>query len=369
MHPMGSVNFERNENCKPLVRFRLTNAARSMKIHWLLFVFILNRPTLFGQTKEDCRQILKKEITLKKVQENFPQFVADFETLLHCDFDSIDYQIFMGPEGKMPMVMQSVLEIGLKPDKFTYLDLKKKLLDLRQQPEYFQIRKIVELKNELIQRVASTRDWNSDKQLLVEMGLSEPHLADIYSIVKENESSSYSVIFSIYSDTLQARKERFAALKELNDATLMLENPEMVEWIKGLFAYTDYEIGLRRSVELKKPVLLYFNGYGSANSRKIESEILENEEIQTFINNKLIFVSLLVDERVKLADSAVYHSEILNREITTTGQKRLEMEIREFNSDLQPLFVLLDLNGKEISRISYTNDLKEFELFIKTIEK
>jgi len=334
---------------------------------------ILSWSSLFGQTNKDCKQILKKEISLNDLQENIDQFVVDFQTLIFCEFDSIDYQIFMGPQGNMPLVAQSILAFGMKlekkEEKFTFNDLKETLEEFKQHPEYFQARKVVEAKNDIVQRIAKTSDWNTDKELLIKMGFTKSHLDDIYAIVKENESTLYSDIFLIYSDTLMARKERQVAEKEHNDSKRELENSGPEEWIKGLYAYKDYELGMTKSKELNKPVLLYFNGYGCVNSRRIESEILTNGEIQAFINNKLIFVSLIVDERVKLEDNEVYFSEILNKEVKTTGQKRLELEMKEFNSDRQPLFVMLDLSGKEISRIGYTNDLEEFDSFLKTIEK
>lgn len=351
----------------------LPHIRNSMRVHIIILGLILSWSSLFGQTNKDCKQILKKEISLNDLQENIDQFVVDFQTLIFCEFDSIDYQIFMGPQGNMPLVAQSVLAFGMKPEKkeekFTFSDLKETLEEFKQHPEYFQARKVVEAKNDIVQRIAKTSDWNTDEELLIKMGFTKSHLDDIYAIVKENESTLYSDIFLIYSDTLMARKERQVAEKELNDSKIELENPGLEEWIKGLYAYKDYELGLTKSKELNKPVLLYFNGYGCMNARRIESEILTNGEIQAFINNKLIFVSLIVDERVKLEDSEVYFSETLNKEVKTTGQKRLELEMKEFNSDRQPLFVMLDLTGKEISRIGYTNDLEEFDSFLRTIEK
>jgi len=344
-----------------------------MKVHIIIFGLILSWSSLFGQTNKDCKQILKKAISLNDLQENIDQFVADFQTLIFCEFESIDYQIFMGPQGNMPLVAQSVLAFRGNPEKkeekFTFNDLKKKLEEFKQQPEYYQARKVVEAKNEIVQRIAKTSDWNTDKELLMKMGFTKSHLDDIYAIIKENESTSYSDIFLIYSDTLLVRKERQVVEKELNDSKIKLENPGLEEWIKGLYAYKDYETGLAKSKELNKPVLLYFNGYGCVNSRRIESEILLKSEIQNYINNNLIFVSLIVDERTKIEDSEVYFSETLNKEVKTTGQIRLELEMKEFNSDRQPLFVLLDLSGNEISRIGYTNDLEEFDSFLKTVEK
>lgn len=344
-----------------------------MKVRLILLGLILSVSSLFGQSNKDCKQLLKKEISLKDLQENIDQFVVDFQTLIFCEFDSIDYQIFMGPQGNMPLVAQSVLAFGMKPEKkeekFTINDLKETLEKFKQQPEYFQVRKVVEAKNEITKREATIENWNTDKELLVKMGFTESHLDDIKAIVKGNDSTLYSDIFIIYSDTLFARKERQVEEEKSKDLKLKSANPELEEWVKGLYAYKDYEIGLKKSRELNKPVLLYFNGYGCVNARIVESEILLKTEIQDFINSKLIFVSLIVDERTKLNENEVYFSETLNKEVKYTGQIKLELEMKKFNSDRQPLFVLLDLNGNEISRTGYTNDIEEFELFLKTIEE
>ena len=351
----------------------LANIRKSMKVQIIIFGLILSWASLFGQTNKDCKQILKKEISLNALQENIDQFVVDFQTLIFCEFDSIDYQIFMGPQGIIPLMAQSVLAFGMNPEKkeekFTFNDLKKTLEEFKQQPEYYQVRKVVEAKNEIVQKIAKTSDWNTDKELFMKMGFTKSHLDDIYAIIKENESTSYSDIFLIYSDTLLARKERQIAEKELNDSIIKLENPGLEEWIKGLYAYKDYETGLAKSKELNKPALLYFNGYGCINSREIESNILLNSDIQDYINNRLVLVSLIVDERTKLNEDEKYYSDILKKDIIYSGQINAELEVKLFNSNSQPLFVLINLEGKEIGRIGYTKDIKEFEIFLKASEK
>ena len=47
----------------------------------------------------------------------------------------------------------------------------------------------------------------------------------------------------------------------------------------------------------------------------------------------------------------------------------MEFQINEYKANSQPLFVLLDIYGNEISRIGYTRDINEFSDFIKQTEK
>lgn len=279
----------------------------------------------------------------------------------------------MGPKGNMPLFAHFIIAFELDPkkneEKFTFNDLKKILVVFKQSEEYSQVRKIVEAKNEIIQRVAIVENWNIDKELLVKTGFPEIYLEDIHEIVKENESTTYSNIFKIFSDTLKKRQERQAVEKESKDSIFKIQNPGLEKLINGLYVYKDYKLGLKKSKELNRPLLLYFNGFGCVNSRRIESEILSKIEIKDYINNNLIFTSLIVDDQTKLNENEVYFSETLDKEVKYLGQINLEFEMKIFNSDWQPLFVLIDLNGKEISRIGYTNDFEEFKLFLQTVEK
>jgi thioredoxin-related protein len=326
----------------------------------------------FAQSNANCDSILNKEITAMDVQEYSGQFTYDLQTMLLCEFDSIDCQLLMGPYGKMPLVLQSVLTLDIKTDKedqtITFNDVKNILQELKLKPGYAQARSVVEAKNELFQRAATTSDWGTDKELLIKMGLVQYQLDDIYGIVKENELKPYSDILLIYADTLSKQNNRETAHKSLSDSIQKSDSPKPEEWIKGLPAYRNYEGARAKSKEVNKPLLLYFNGHGNANSRKIEEFILAEKNIQDYINTHLVFTSLIVDERTMLPDSTTYYSETLKKEVRTIGLKNLELEIKEFNSNSQPLFVLLNVNGKEISRIEYTNSVREFELFLKTVE-
>jgi hypothetical protein len=344
-----------------------------MKLQLLIIGLAFFCSSLLGQNNKDCKRILKKEFSFSDFQENMDEFVLDFKTLIYCEFDSIDYQIFMGPQGVMPMVFQSVIELGMKPEKkdkkFTFKDLKEQLMEFKKLEVYSQIRMVVEAKNEIIKRSASIKNWNTDKELLIKMGFDESHLNDIHTIVIENDSKPYSEIFKIFTDSIIAQKERQKIEKEIYDSKLKEENPGLEEWIKGLYVYKDYDLGLKKSKELNKPLLIYFNCYGCVNARRIEDKILLEPDIQNYINNKLILVNLFVDEKSKLNENEIYFSEVLKIDVKYTGQINLELEMKKFNSDIQPLFVLLDLNGNEISRIGYTNKLEDFKLFLKTIEK
>jgi hypothetical protein len=274
----------------------------------------------------------------------------------------------MGPDLNMPIIAQSFLAFGLKPEnkneKFTFKELKKTLIEIKESPDYSNARKIVETRNKIINRESKAENWEADKVLLIEMGFDENQIDDIKGIAIRNQGVLYYDIFLIFSDTIEVRKERAATERLIREKKLLSDNPDLKEWVEGLYAYMDYNVGIKKSKELNKSALIYFNGYGCVNSREIEAQILTEIEIKNYINDKLIFINLLVDERIELADSERYYSKTLNKEIKYTGQKNFEFEKEVFNADSQPLFILLDAAGNEIARISYTNNIQEFKEFL-----
>lgn len=343
-----------------------------MRIQFNIICFLFISFSLFGQNNKECKQLLKKEITSTTFSENIDEFLLDIQTLIKCEFDEIDLQIFMGPKGDMSFIASSLVQFAgesTKNEVYTFENLKETLQSIKSNPEYSKVVRIVQAQNTLIQKNASIKNWNKDEKLLKDMGLVGSQLNDFHSIIKANENKPYSEIFIIYSDTLNARAERQITESQEKVNELKKKNPDSEEWVKGLLSYNNYELGIKKSKELNKPILLYFNGYACVNARKIEENILSEYEIQDYINTNLVFVSLLVDDRKELEENQKFYSKTLEKDIKTIGQKNMEFQINEYKANSQPLFVLLDIYGNEVSRIGYTRDINEFSDFIKQTEK
>lgn len=343
-----------------------------MRIQFNIICFLFISSCLFGQSKKDCKQLLKKEITSATFSENIDEYLLDVQTLIKCEFEEIDLQIFMGPKRNMSFIAGHLFQFAgesTKNEVYTFENLKETLQSIKNNPEYSNVVKIVRAQNTLLQKNASSKNWEADEQLLKNMGLAGTQLNDFYSIIKENENKPYSEIFIVYSDTLNARTERQITENQKEVTELKEQNPDSVEWIKGLLSYNTYELGLKKSMELNKPILLYFNGYACVNARKIEDYILSEYKIQDYINKNLVFISLLVDDKTKLEGNQKFYSDFLDKEIKTAGQKNMELQMSKYKANSQPLFILLDLDGNEISRIGYTRDINEFSNFVKQTEE
>ena len=95
---------------------------------------------------------------------------------------------------------------------------------------------------------------------------------------------------------------------------------------------TDLESGIEKAKVEKKPILLYFNGYALINGRKIESDlIMNNQTIFKSMKNDFINVWLYVDDQ-------------------NVGKKWSDYQKENFKTNVQPYFVILDSNGNPISK-------------------
>lgn len=321
--------------------------------------------TIAGQTAKECRKLLKKEIGLSALENGGKDFQTDFKLLIDCEFEPIDYQIFLGPQKEMSFIstlvlMQTINAVETK-DKFTFEHLKLLIEGFKSSPEYFKVRDIVEATNNLMIKNISVQDWSIDSVLLKRMNYDYPTISKIKILVQENEQDNIT-----YLNLLQKNAEIIFPKAEVEihktEKPVLPEN--MSACVKGLNAYNNYQFGKQKSIEKDKSVLLYFTGHGCTNSRELENKVLIDSEIQKNINEEYIFVQLYVDDKTPLALSEVHFSETLKRNLKYKGDIDAEIQLKEFNSQAQPLFVLLDKDFREISRIGYVGSVEEFRQFL-----
>lgn len=129
----------------------------------------------------------------------------------------------------------------------------------------------------------------------------------------------------------------------------------------GLTAYFDLEEGMAAAKALNKPVMLDFTGHTCANCRKMEEQVWKDPEVLKRIKENFVLVSLYVDESTELPEQEQYKTKD-GRTISTVGEKHLDYEITRFGFNAQPLYMFLDLEGKNLSDITYGYDpnIKKF---------
>lgn len=113
----------------------------------------------------------------------------------------------------------------------------------------------------------------------------------------------------------------------------------------GLDVFFDYQEGLAYARRMDKPVLIDFTGHACVNCRKMETTVWTKPEVHALLRDWLVVIQLYVDDKTELPQHEQYISQTNGRKIQTIGQKWSELQALQFNSNAQPLYVLL--NQKE----------------------
>ncbi|WP_313806014.1 protein-disulfide reductase DsbD family protein [Flavobacterium sp.] len=133
----------------------------------------------------------------------------------------------------------------------------------------------------------------------------------------------------------------------------------------GITAFHDYEQGLAYAKKVNKPVLLDFTGHACANCRKMEENVWSDAEILKILKNDIVLISLYGDDQRELPKAEQYVSKS-GSEVTTIGKKWREFQIERYNINAQPYYVILDVDGKDISKpVGYTPDVAEYKSWLK----
>jgi len=110
----------------------------------------------------------------------------------------------------------------------------------------------------------------------------------------------------------------------------------------NLPCFNDLEEARAYAVQVGKPLLLDFTGWGCVNCRKMEEEVWSRPEVRQRLAEDVVLVSLYVDERTPLAESNQRVSETTGKKIMTIGQKWGDLQAQYFNANAQPYYVLID---------------------------
>ncbi len=123
----------------------------------------------------------------------------------------------------------------------------------------------------------------------------------------------------------------------------------------------DYDKALAYAKKVNKPLMLDFTGRACQNCRLMEENVWSKPKILPILKNKVVLVSLYVDERTELPKDQQYVSKFSGKDIETIGDKWSEMETYVFKNNSQPYYVLLNHKEEKLNEpVGYTPDVDEY---------
>jgi thiol:disulfide interchange protein len=114
---------------------------------------------------------------------------------------------------------------------------------------------------------------------------------------------------------------------------------------RGLDAWYDYNQALQVSKEQHKPILIDFTGFNCVNCRKMESNVWTDPVVFKHLRDDFVLLQLVVDDKAELDKAEWFTSTYSGKKITTLGGKWSDLEASRFNSNSQPLYVMLNSDG------------------------
>lgn len=141
-------------------------------------------------------------------------------------------------------------------------------------------------------------------------------------------------------------------------------NPEQLqEW-------DDFEKGVAQAAQSGKPIFLEFSGYGCVNCRKMETAVMDVEEVKRNLKENFVHIRLMVDDKTNLAQPITIEHNGKKRTLNTVGDKWSYLQEVKFNSNSQPYYVVLNSKGELMSGpFVYKEDIQGFIDFLNRGKK
>jgi thiol:disulfide interchange protein len=154
----------------------------------------------------------------------------------------------------------------------------------------------------------------------------------------------------------------------------VFENPAFAKYeqfthdINGgsLKVFKDLKQAEAYAKEVNKPILIDFTGHTCANCRRTESSVWTNEAILPMLQNDMVIVSLYCDDREELPKAEQRFSKTLKGDMINIGNKNSELQIERYKTSQQPLYVIRDAAGNDLTvPIGYTPNIEAYKKFLE----
>ena len=142
----------------------------------------------------------------------------------------------------------------------------------------------------------------------------------------------------------------------------------------GFEGFYDLDEAKAYAKTVGKPIFIDFTGRNCANCREMEQSAWSKPEAKKLLNERFVMCALYADMNdIELPEDEWVNDEH-GRVIKTLGRRNLNYQIKTFNQNAQPCYVVIDADGKVLSDGVFVYDPKssastKAEGFVKFLEK
>ena len=135
----------------------------------------------------------------------------------------------------------------------------------------------------------------------------------------------------------------------------------------GFMGYFDYYQAYECSNNLKKPIFIDFTGHGCVNCREMEANVWSDPVVKQILQEEYIILAMYVDDKeIQVDEKNWFTSEYDNKVKESLGKQNADIQIVNFNKNVQPYYVLTDCKGNILAEPrAYDLNAAEFAKFLK----
>ena len=131
----------------------------------------------------------------------------------------------------------------------------------------------------------------------------------------------------------------------------------------GFEAFFDLDEAKAYARQQGKPVFIDFTGKTCANCREMEHYVWSDSEVKRLLNEEFVMVSLYADENTIELPEEEWVVDGKGKTLKTLGRKNLNFQKTEYNMNAQPYYVIVDADGKVLTKENYKYD-RDVQKFI-----
>ncbi len=136
----------------------------------------------------------------------------------------------------------------------------------------------------------------------------------------------------------------------------------------GFEGFFDLEEAKAYAKSVNKPIFIDFTGKTCANCREMENYVWVDPQVKKRLTEDYVMVALYADvNNITLPESEWVKTKD-GKTIKTLGKKNHNFQIETFNANAQPLYVLMDADGKLLTKEPKSYD-RSIENFIKFLDE
>lgn len=136
----------------------------------------------------------------------------------------------------------------------------------------------------------------------------------------------------------------------------------------GFEAFFDLDEAKAYARKEGKPVFIDFTGKTCANCREMEHYVWTNPEVKRILNEEFVMVSLYADENTIQLPESEWVTDDKGHVLKTLGRKNLNYQKTAFNMNAQPYYVIVDADGKVLTKENYKYD-RDVQKFINWLNE